>query len=86
MSLIYEERVRTDFKSASSIFMFKPGPKSVRVKYYKQLLSEESTNFTTNNNQQLSPRTEHNNKTLVDAQILILDYLGRTKEEIILIW
>ena len=90
MSKLYVERVRTDFKSSSNIFMFKTlsGLKQKRVGVnYKQLLTEgDSTNLTTNNNQQLSFRKEQNINTLIDVQILILDYLGCSKEAIIRSW
>jgi hypothetical protein len=68
--------------------MFKTGlkQKKLAVNYKQQLTEGDSTNFTTNNNQQLSPRTEQKIKSQIDAQTMILDYLGHSKEVILRSW
>jgi len=44
---MHNQWLKTDIKSCSNIFMFKIGLNQAKIKL---LLTEESTNFTTNNN------------------------------------
>jgi len=44
---MHNQWLKTDIKSSSSIFMFKISLNQAKIKL---LLTEESTNFTTNNN------------------------------------